>query len=306
MYHDRRRRPLAIATSAAGSAARTRSASRCLGNRLGEAVDRLMISADRPGIDPVTSAAIRRTGSGRAVREDGMKVLALVDAPTTSAAATGSGVRAGPGRARGGRSTSEALARGLARPPRPARRGAAVRRRDPPAQAPAGLAAPRPPPARAAARLRLRRRGPLPRLVRPAGPALPAAGRAGSPRTVRLADAVVAGNDFLADCALRAGARPERVRVIPTCVDDRPLPAARPSRRARPGRSTWSGSARRARCRGSEQQRPLWERLGREVPGVRLRVICDRFPDFDPMPVVAVPWSEATEAGRRWRPATSA
>src|SRR5262249_53183833 len=37
--------------------------------------------------------------------------------------------------------------------------------------------------------------------------------------TVRLADTVVAGNDFLADCALRAGAKVERVLVIPTCVD---------------------------------------------------------------------------------------
>src|SRR5205807_1528786 len=36
--------------------------------------------------------------------------------------------------------------------------------------------------------------------------------------TVRAADAVVAGNDFLADCALRAGARPEQVCVIPTAV----------------------------------------------------------------------------------------
>ena len=49
-------------------------------------------------------------------------------------------------------------------------------------------------------------------------------------------------------------------------------------------------------CRG-------WKRSGRSgtgsrgrCPGVRLRVICDRFPDFEPMPVVAVPWSEATEA----------
>src|SRR5262249_48994068 len=38
-------------------------------------------------------------------------------------------------------------------------------------------------------------------------------------RTVRASDVVIAGNDFLADCALRAGARPDRVRVIPTCVD---------------------------------------------------------------------------------------
>jgi hypothetical protein len=49
--------------------------------------------------------------------------------------------------------------------------------------------------------------------------------------------------------------------------------------------------------RGLELRRPLWERIGRAVPGVRLRVICDRFPKFESMPVVAVPWSESTEAG---------
>src|SRR5271157_1293751 len=37
--------------------------------------------------------------------------------------------------------------------------------------------------------------------------------------TVRVADAIVAGNDFLADCALRAGAPPDRVRMIPTCIE---------------------------------------------------------------------------------------
>ena len=43
-------------------------------------------------------------------------------------------------------------------------------------------------------------------------------------------------------------------------------------------------------------RRPLWDLLAREVPGLRLRLIGDRFPDFGPLPVVEVPWSEATEA----------
>ena len=60
------------------------------------------------------------------------------------------------------------------------------------------------------------------------------------------ADTVVAGNDFLADCALRAGARVERRPRDP----DLRRPAALPGRAARVRRraaSTWSGSARRAR-----------------------------------------------------------
>ena len=46
-------------------------------------------------------------------------------------------------------------------------------------------------------------------------------------QTVRMADTVVAGNDFLADCALRDGAKVERVHVIPTCVEPAIYPIAR-------------------------------------------------------------------------------
>ena len=113
---------------------------------------------------------------------------------------------------------------------------------------------------------------------------------------VRLSDAVLAGNDFLADCAVRAGARADRVHVIPTCIDvDRYRPRERDEGRTRTGLElVWIGSS--STLQGIERQRPLWERLAREVPGVRLRLISDRFPDLGLLPVVAVPWSEATEA----------
>jgi glycosyltransferase involved in cell wall biosynthesis len=113
-------------------------------------------------------------------------------------------------------------------------------------------------------------------------------------RTVALADTVIAGNTFLAECALKAGAPVDSVRVIPTCL-------ASPSFRPAPGAArgpgldlVWIGSA--STMAGLERQRPLWERIGREVPGVRLRMVCDRFLRFDSLPVVNVPWSEATEA----------
>jgi hypothetical protein len=35
--------------------------------------------------------------------------------------------------------------------------------------------------------------------------------------------------------------------------------------------------------------------LGREIPGLRLRVICDRFPCFATLPVVPIPWAEEWE-----------
>lgn len=112
--------------------------------------------------------------------------------------------------------------------------------------------------------------------------------------TVRAADTVVAGNDFLADCALRDGAQVERVHVIPTCVEPRDYPIARQE----PDRAhvdlVWIGSA--STLRGLEHSRPIWERLARAVPELRLRVICDRYPASFPIPVVPVPWSEPTEA----------
>ena len=113
-------------------------------------------------------------------------------------------------------------------------------------------------------------------------------------RTVRLADAVIAGNDFLARCALDAGARPARVRVIPTCLD---LARYTPKVHGSPAggvQLVWIGSS--STMQGLERERGLWERLAREVPGLRLRAIADRAPDLGPLPVVAVAWSEAAEA----------
>ena len=113
-------------------------------------------------------------------------------------------------------------------------------------------------------------------------------------RTVQAADEVIAGNAFLADCALKAGAPPGRVRVIPTCIDaDHARPASEP-RRGPSVDLVWIGSA--STMAGLAQQRPLWERLGREIPGLRLKMVCDDFLRLDSLPVLELPWSEATEA----------
>ncbi|MHB1561539.1 MAG: glycosyltransferase family 4 protein [Isosphaeraceae bacterium] len=116
--------------------------------------------------------------------------------------------------------------------------------------------------------------------------------------TMAAADTVIAGNDFLADCALRAGARVEDVHVIPTCVDSGRYPAVRPGGWPEASASrldlVWIGSA--STLRGLEQPAAIWSELARRVPGLRLRVICDRFPRDFPIPVVEVPWSEADEA----------
>ena len=113
-------------------------------------------------------------------------------------------------------------------------------------------------------------------------------------RTVRAADGVIAGNGALARWAIRAGAKPDGLRPIPTCVDPARYPLARPDRSRTGLDLVWIGSS--STLRGIEAHGPFWGRLAREVPGVRLRVIADRTPDLGPLPVVGVAWTEATEA----------
>jgi glycosyltransferase involved in cell wall biosynthesis len=111
--------------------------------------------------------------------------------------------------------------------------------------------------------------------------------------TVRLVDTVIAGNDFLADCALRAGAKPERVHVIPTCVDPNRYPLASHERSADSIELVWIGSS--STLKGLEASTAIWTQLAAAIPELKIRLICDRFPDRFPIPVVRVPWSEETE-----------
>jgi glycosyltransferase involved in cell wall biosynthesis len=81
-------------------------------------------------------------------------------------------------------------------------------------------------------------------------------------------------------------------------VEPEAYPDIEPSQRAH-GRAdnidlVWIGSS--STLRGLEQQHALWERIGRAVPGLRLRVICDRFPHLPSIRVVPIPWSEEWEA----------
>src|SRR5262249_36900010 len=56
----------------------------------------------------------------------------------------------------------------------------------------------------------------------------------------------------------------------------------------------WIGSA--STLQGLEHSKGIWERLGQAFPQLRLRVICDRFPDPFPIPVVPITWEQQTEA----------
>jgi glycosyltransferase involved in cell wall biosynthesis len=125
---------------------------------------------------------------------------------------------------------------------------------------------------------------------------------------VRCADAIIAGNTFLAEQA--AEWTDERsIQVIPTCVDPERYPLAepmrsavgQPSRLSRTGETpvppvelVWVGSS--STLRGLEAIAPLLEKIGRNVPGLRLKLLCDRFLTLRHLPVLPVPWTEANEA----------
>jgi len=110
--------------------------------------------------------------------------------------------------------------------------------------------------------------------------------------TMRTVDLVLAGNDYLADAAVRY-ATAARVRWMPTCVD----PAAYPLRIAPsngPVRLVWVGSS--STLKGLDRFRDVLEAVGREVPDIRLKLICDQFLKFEHLPVDEVKWSAKTEA----------
>ncbi|MFL5328456.1 MAG: glycosyltransferase family 4 protein [Gemmataceae bacterium] len=109
--------------------------------------------------------------------------------------------------------------------------------------------------------------------------------------TMRAADIVVAGNSWLADRALDEGAR--AVRLIPTCID---VGKYRASSHRQSGNLTlvWVGTA--STIQGLARARPLLEHLGRSIPGLKLRFVCDSFLEFDHLQVEQVPWDETWEA----------
>jgi glycosyltransferase involved in cell wall biosynthesis len=107
------------------------------------------------------------------------------------------------------------------------------------------------------------------------------------------ADAIVAGNAFLADEAIRqAGARV--VRVIPTCLAAERYSLADHRRCGPDIRLVWIGSS--STLRGLERARGLLEEVGRSCPGLSLQLVCDRFLELSHLKVIPCPWSEAGEA----------
>jgi glycosyltransferase involved in cell wall biosynthesis len=112
--------------------------------------------------------------------------------------------------------------------------------------------------------------------------------------TMRCADVVLAGNRYLAECAIERGAAPERVKLIPTCLDPERYTVASHAAQSKRPDLVWIGSA--STLRGLKRTEGLWSELGRSIPGLRLNLICDRAASFDGLDTSFTPWSERTEA----------
>ena len=109
---------------------------------------------------------------------------------------------------------------------------------------------------------------------------------------VRACDLVVAGNDYLAAEAARYTAA-DRIVVIPTCVEPAIYPVATHTPQEGP-RLVWVGSESTLRGLGRFTQ--TLAAIGRSIPGIKLKLICDRFLQIPNLLVEECFWQEASEA----------
>jgi len=111
--------------------------------------------------------------------------------------------------------------------------------------------------------------------------------------TIYTADAVLAGNGYLRAQA-EAYIPPERVHWMPTCVEPERYPLARHRAQGGQAKLVWIGQHSTLPCLNYAQ--PLLAAAAQRVPGLRLKVICNRFPHLDGIDVLPRVWSGETEA----------
>lgn len=111
--------------------------------------------------------------------------------------------------------------------------------------------------------------------------------------TIYAADAVIAGNAYLAEQAA-SYVVPERVHLLPTCVNPALYTPARHKRRGAGARLVWIGQHSTLPClnHAADHLAVAAERL----PGLHLNVVSNRFPALQGIKVAERPWSAMTEA----------
>lgn len=110
--------------------------------------------------------------------------------------------------------------------------------------------------------------------------------------TVYAADAITAGNRYLSEQAA-AYVEPRRVFRIPTTVDPRLYPMAAHQRRGANAKLVWIGQHSTLNCLHLADDQMT--AAGRRLPGLELRVICNRFPQLSGITVAPRHWSVASE-----------
>jgi len=109
---------------------------------------------------------------------------------------------------------------------------------------------------------------------------------------VLVADAVLAGNDYLAQFA-SAYADPHRIHFVPTCIEPSWYPLANHLRVGSWARLGWIGQ--RSMLPSLNAMEVQLTAIGRRLPGISLRVISDTLPQIGGMRTELRTWSSATE-----------
>jgi len=112
--------------------------------------------------------------------------------------------------------------------------------------------------------------------------------------TVRAADAVLAGNDYLAQFA-SVFTHPNRVHLVPTSLDPGWYPTAIHERIGSQVRLAWIGQSAMLPSLAASRERLT--AISRRLPDVTLWVICDALPNIAGLRCELRPWTTDTETG---------
>lgn len=108
----------------------------------------------------------------------------------------------------------------------------------------------------------------------------------------KAADAIVAGNSFLAHHARMASTK-ATIATIPTCVETTAYPFRQKLPTANAFELVWIGSS--STLNSLKLIEPCLEAIGEAFPQVQLKIICDRFPVFKKLRTLECPWTAREE-----------
>lgn len=110
--------------------------------------------------------------------------------------------------------------------------------------------------------------------------------------TARLADAVIVGNEYLRQVTLTSS-KPNRLCVIPTCIDTNKYIVAVHKRAGLAARLIWIGQQSTLKLLGNAGME--FAAVAQRMPEMEFHQICECKADFPGLRVVLRPWSMATE-----------